>query len=144
MTGITRLTLPSGAWIDVKDRLRVRDTREVHTHAVDGVSSDGATYRLNMIKHQIATAAVRIMNWSVMDDGTSHKSGEPQLIPWPVGKSPFKERVEVIEGLDEDAFDEITKALNAHLKKIDADAVTEKNATADGETDSGQTSPSVN
>ena len=144
MVPITRLTLKSGAWIDVKDKLQVRDTREVHTHSVDGVSSDGQTYRFNVVKHQIATAAVRILNWSVMDDGSLHKDRQPKLIPWPQGKAPFKERVEVIENLDAEAFEEVTDAINAHFKALDAAAVTEKNATQDGEIDSGETSPSVN
>ncbi len=141
---ITRLTLKNGSFIDVKDKLRVRDTREVHTHSVEGVSSDGLTYRFNGVKHQIATAAVRITNWSVMDDGSMHKDKEPKLIPWPTGKSPFKERVEIIENLDADAFDEIMTAIGVHIAKVDAASVAEKNEIADGETASAQTSPSAN
>ena len=140
---VTRLTLKDGSFVDVKDKLRVRDTREVHTHSVDGVSSDGLTYRFNVVKHQIATVAVRVTNWSVKDDGSQHKDGEPKLIPWPTGKSQFKDRVEIIENLDADTFDEIARVVNAHVTKVDAATVTEKNEIPDGETDSEQTSPSA-
>ena len=51
---MARLDLPDGQWIDVKDKLQVRDKRDVHTYSVDGVSSDGKTYRFNVVKHQIA------------------------------------------------------------------------------------------
>ena len=62
---MARLDLPDGQWIDVKDKLQVRDKRDVHSYSVDGVSSDGKTYRFNVVKHQIASAAVRITGWSL-------------------------------------------------------------------------------
>lgn len=131
----TRLELKHG-WIDVKDKLKVRDKREVHQHSVDGVSSDGLTYRFNVVKHQIATAAVRISNWSLTDDG--------KPILWPAGKAAFKDRVETIESLDEDAFDEITRVLNDHFKAVEAEDEAEKKEIQDGEIAAGPISPSAN
>ena len=141
---ISRLTLPNDqGWIDVKDRLKVRDKREVHSYSVDGVATDGQTYRFNVVKHQIATAAVRILNWSLMDDGEAHKDGKPQPISYPSGKT-FKARVEAIEGLDETAFEAVTDALNAHVKAVEEAAEDEKKETAAGGTGSDPTSSSVN
>lgn len=133
----TRLSLSKDQFVDVKDKLRVRDKREVHTYSVDGVSSDGQTYRFNVVKHQIANAAVRIVNWLIRDE-----DGKP--IPYPVGKATVKERIEAIEGLDEDIFEEVTKALSAFEKSSDEEAEEEKNETPDGEITSGPSSPSVN
>ena len=124
----TRLILQNDQWIDVKDKLRVRDKRDVHTYSVDGVSSDGQTYRFNVVKHQIATAAVRILTWSLKDE-------DSKPIAWPSGR-PFKDRIEAIENLDEEAFDAITEALSEHAKAVEAESVTEKNETPAGETSS--------
>lgn len=133
----TKLTLPTGQWIDVKDKLRVIDKRDVHTYSVDGVSSDGQTYRFNVVKHQIATAAVRIVGWSIKDE-------KDKDILWPAGKKAFKDRVDTIEQLDEDVFDGITDAISKFTKEIDAEADDEKKETPVGATDSGPTSPSAN
>lgn len=132
----TRLDLKNDQHIDVKDRLKVRDKRDVHSYSVDGVSSDGLTYRFNVVKHQIGTAAVRIVNWSLKDEAG-------KAIQWPVGKTPFKERVEAVESLDEDAFDEIVKVLNKHFKDIEAEDDDEKKEITDGEIVSGQSLPSA-
>ena len=132
----TRLPLSDGQFVDVKEKLRVRDKREVHTYSVDGVSSDGQTYRFNVVKHQIATAAVRIVNWLIKGE-----DGKPT--PFPVGKATVKEKIEAIENLDEDVFEEITKAVNDFEKSLDTEAEEEKNETSDGETTSEPSSPSV-
>ncbi len=132
---MTRLTLKNGQWFDVKDKLKVRDKREVHTYAVDGVAADRQTYRFNVVKHQIANAAVRILNWDLKDE-----DGKP--VAWAAGKS-VADRIAVIEGLDESVFEELTDVLNAHLEAVDAASVAEKNATADGASESGTTSPSA-
>jgi hypothetical protein len=117
---MARLDLPDGQWIDVKDKLQVRDKRDVHTYSVDGVSSDGKTYRFNVVKHQIATAAVRITGWSLP-------------VEYPNGKrSATADRIAVIEGLDEDTFDAMTTVLDAHAKAADAEADAEKNETPAG------------
>lgn len=132
---MTRLTLGNGTWIDVKDSQKVRDRKEIHSYSVDGVATDQQTYRFNIVKHQIATAASRILNWNVPDE-----DGKP--VPWPAGR-PFKDRIAVIEGLDEKVFEDITEAINKHIELLDAAAVAEKNAMADGVTDSVTSSPSA-
>lgn len=133
---MARLTLKNGQWLEVKDKQRVRDRKDVHTYSVDGISSDGQTYRFNVVKHQIATAAARIKHWSLKDEfGKS--------IPWSQGQA-FRERVEIIEGLDEDVFEEITDLLNTHLKAVEGEEDEEKKETPDGETPSTTNSSSVN
>lgn len=117
---MARLELPGGQWIDVKDKLQVRDKRDVHTFSVDGVSSDGKTYRFNVVKHQIATAAVRIQGWSLP-------------AAYPNGKrSTTADKIAVIEDLDEDIFDAITTAIGTFTKAADDEADAEKNATPAG------------
>ena len=140
---MTRLELPNNQWFEVKDKLKVRDKRDVHAYSVDGVSSDGLTYRFNVVKHQIANAAVRIVNWSLLDDGNMHRDGKPQAIPWPVGKASFKERVEAVENLDEEAFDAIVKVLNKHTKDVEVEDEDEKKEIPDGEIVSAPSLPSA-
>ncbi len=133
-----RLELADGKFLVVKDKLRVRDKREVHTYSVDGVSSDGQTYRFNVVKHQIANAAVRIVHWE------GFKGDDGKAIPYPVGKATVKEKIEAIENLDEDVFEEVTKALSDFEKANEEEADAEKNEIPDGETTSSPSSQSVN
>ena len=129
----TRLTLQKDQWIDVKDRLKVRDTSDVHSHSVDGVATDGLTYRFNIVKHQIATAAVRIVNWCIKDD-------DGKNVQWPVK---FKDRVATIEGLDAEVFEDVAKAVTDHVRTMEDAADAAKKSTPDGATDSGPSSPSA-
>ena len=133
---VTRLNLSNGQWLDVKDRLKVKDKRDQHSYSVDGVSSDGQTYRFNIVKHGIATAAIRIVNWLVNDE-----TGKP--VAWPSGK-PFKDRVEAIESLDEEVFEEIAREIRLHVERVEEASDAAKKSTPDGETNSATTSPSVN
>jgi hypothetical protein len=123
---MTRLELPNGQFLDIKDKLKVRDTRDVHTYSVDGVSSDGATYRFNIVKYQIAQAAVKITGWSVTDD-------KGHVVPW-FATASFKERIATLENLDADTFETIVTALTAHDHATEAAAVAEKNVSPDGGT----------
>ena len=116
-----RIALSCDQWIDVRERLKVKDKRDVHSYSVDGLATDGLTYRLNVVKHQIATAAVRITDW--------HLSGEKS---YPT-VSQFKDKVAAIEELGEDIFDEITAALGNSDKAKQAAEDEEKNAIAGGE-----------
>lgn len=133
---ITRLPLDGGRWVDVKNRLKVKDGKEVHTYSVDGMATDGQTYRFNIVKHRIATAAVRIVNWG----GFTDDAGKP--LAWPAGQ-PFKARVDVIEGLDQAEFDTVIDAVTEHIKAVEAADEAEKKSTAGGETDSTPSSTSA-
>ena len=134
---VTRLHLSDGQWIDVKDVLKMRDKRDQHSYSVDGMSTDGTTYRFNVVKHTIATAAIRIRNWSVK---ASDDLGKP--LRWPSGKS-FKERVEIVESLDEDTFEEISTAIRGHETALTEASEAAKKPTPTGATDSTATSPSA-
>lgn len=129
-----RLTLPQG-WIEVKPKLKVLDKKHQHAYSVDGVSSDGKTYRFNVVKHQIATAAIRITAW-----GLTGEDGKP--IPYPTGR-PFEDRVAAIEQLDEEMFEAITEALDAHVRTVEADHAEGKAETPVGGTPSGASLPSA-
>lgn len=132
---MTRLDLGNGKWIDVKERLKVRDGRDVHTYSDPGVASDGMTYRYNLAKNQIATAAVRIINWNLEDE-----RGRP--ITWPAAMN-FKDRVQAIESLDIDVFEALMAKLNDFINSLAAESEKEKNGAGDGETNSEVTSPSA-
>jgi hypothetical protein len=131
---ITKLTLPNGQWIDVKDRQTVRDETDVHTYSNEGMSADG--YRYSIVKHRAATAAVRIVNWSVKHEDTGKD------IPWPSGKA-FKERLDVILALYEEQGDAIHAAITEHLNALAVAKEAAKKATQDGATNSEQSSPSA-
>jgi hypothetical protein len=131
---ITKLTLANGETIDVKDRQTVRDEKEVHTYSNEGMAAD--SYKYNIVKHRIATAAVRIKAWTVTND-------DGKIIPWPGPGSSFKERIEVIESLYEEQGDMISEAIATHLNALKKVNAAEKKETQDGATDSGQSSPSA-
>jgi hypothetical protein len=137
VTGITRLELSDGQWVDAKDSLKMRDKRDQHSYSVDGMSTDGTTYRFNVVKHTIATAAIRILNWSLK---ATDDFGKP--VRFPSGKS-FKDRVEAIESLDEDTFEAISKAIQEHEKALTEASEAAKKLTPTGATDSTATSPSA-
>jgi hypothetical protein len=130
---VTRLTLSNGEWIDVKDRQTVRDEKEIYSYSNEGISGDANRY--NIIKHRIATAAIRIKNWSLTNE-------DGKVIPWPVGKS-FKERVDVIESLYEDQGDMVTEAITAHLTALAAARADQKKEIQAGETNSEPSSLSA-
>jgi hypothetical protein len=134
MDAMTRLTLKNGQWFDVKDKMKVRDNEFVHSFSYQGISNDGKTIHYNIIKHQISTLAVRTLAWSLVDE-------DGKVIHWPVGKNPHRERVDVIENLDGETFEEVSDLLAAHIKSLEP--VTEKNETAGGEPNSTTTSPSA-
>ena len=131
---VTRLELSNGEWIEVKDRQTVRDEKEVHSYSNEGMSTDG--YRYNIVKHRIATAAVRIKKWGLTND-------DGKVITWPGPGSSFKERVEAVESLYEEQGDLIHEAITKHLTALSVANAAEKKETQDGATDSEQSSPSA-
>jgi hypothetical protein len=121
---VERLNVSGSQWVDVKAKLKVRDTRQIHSYSVDGMSSDGKTYRFNIVKYNIAHAAARITAWDGLKDGD-------KPIAYPSGKS-FDDRIAAIESLDDEDFDAIATVINKRFNKNDDESVTEKNAQ-DGE-----------
>lgn len=120
---VHRVEMGTDTWVDLKERLKVRDKRDIHTYSVDGVATDGQTYRLNVVKHQIASAAVRVVAWKL--DGVKS---------FPSEKAAFKERVAAIEDLDEELFDALNLKIREFESERDRQEEEEKNATADGVT----------
>jgi hypothetical protein len=120
---MTRLELPKGQWIEVRDRLNVGHTEDRIGYAAAGVSSDGEDFRWNMARYRTATAAIFILNWS---EGVVDELGKP--VGWAAGKS-FKDRCTAVKRIDAVFFDHIAKALEAHERTSEEDVVTEKNET---------------
>lgn len=131
---ITRLELPNGEWIDVKDRQTAGDEANVNSYSNEGISADGNRY--NVVRHRIGTAAVRIKAWSLTND-------EGKVIAWPGPASSFRERCAVIEKLYEEQNDLIGAAISKHLAALAAARAEEKKETTVGETGSAPSSPSA-
>jgi hypothetical protein len=132
----TRLTLADGqSWIDVKDKLKVRDDRAVSEYATLGFTTDGKEVRLDPERNKIGAAAVRILNWRLASNG----NGE-SIAPYPAGQ-PFEARCAAIDDLYADTFQQIVDALNIHFAEK---PVPEKNAvTQSGEPDLSTSLPSA-
>ena len=134
----TRLDLPNGQWIDVKDKLNMQDVEDKNLYSSDGVSADGQTMRFSVIRHSVATAAIYIKNWS---DGLTDENGKP--VRWPLEKPSFRDRTQTIKKLDQDVFESLFTALRKHAKEADEVDQDAKKDTSGGETGSGPTSPSA-
>lgn len=134
----TRLELPNGQWIDVKDKLNMQDVEDKNLYSSDGVSADGQTMRFSVIRHSVATAAIYIKNWS---DGLTDENGKP--VRWPLEKPSFQERTKTIKKLDQDVFEALFTVLRKHAKDGEEEDAAEKKDAPGGETASGQTSPSA-
>lgn len=135
---MTRLELPNGQWIDVKDKLNMQDVEDKNLYSSDGVSADGQTMRFSVIRHSVATAAIYIKNWS---DGLTDENGK--AIRWPLEKPSFQERTKTVKKLDQDVFESLFTVLRKHAKDADEEADAEKKDAPGGATDSGATSPSA-
>lgn len=103
--GIKRVEIEGGDWVDLKEKLKIGDKANIQGQASDGIASDQKSFRFNVVRYNIANAAVRIVNWSLKDD-----DGKP--IDYPTGK-PFNDRVRAVSGLDEEVFDKINTAIEA-------------------------------
>ncbi len=117
---IKRVDVEGGDWLDLKDKLKIGDKANIQSQASDGIASDQKSFRFNVVRYNIANAAVRIVNWSLKnDDGTP--------IDFPSGK-PFDDRVKAVSGLDEEVFDKVHAAIEAFEETLGK----EKNAQTDG------------
>lgn len=119
---VKRVQLKGENWVDLTDRQKVRHRAFVYEYSKARVSSDGQQFQANAVEHQVATATVRIANWSI-------QGGKE----WPIAGT-LADKAAVIEDLDGDVFDEIAAAVSAfeaELGKKSEDAP-EKNATSDG------------
>lgn len=144
-----RLTLRNGEWFDIKESFKMRDKKDLSTYAADGVSAggaDGTVYRLNPVKYRMGQVATRTVNWGITEERLVRNAEQKleakrEVIPWPVGGT-FKAKIEAVESLDEDVFEEMFQLLNAHIDRMDAEAAAEKNDQG-GENESSSSSPSA-
>lgn len=116
---IKRVDVEGGDWLDVKEVLKIGDKANVQGYASDGIAADQKSFNYNIVRHQIASAAVRILNWSLKD-------GEAP-ITYPVGK-PFDDRTKAVADLSEDDFARVYAAVESFEESLSK----EKNAPKDG------------
>lgn len=121
---MTRLDLADGQWIDVREKLKVRDKAFINAYSVRGLSEERMV-GFNVVNYNIAHAAVRITAWAIKDD-------KGRDIAYPGSTVSPEERAKAICALDEDIFEPIADAIDAYVKS--KALVTEKNETADGVT----------
>lgn len=134
----TRLDLPNGQWIDVKDKLNMQDVEDKNLYSSDGVSADGQTMRFSVVRHSVAMAAIYIKNWS---DGLTDENGKP--VRWPLEKPSFRDRTATVKKLDQDVFEGLFAVLRKHANDSDGEDADEKKDTPGGETSSEPSSPSA-
>ena len=118
---MTRLDLPKGQWIDVRDRLNNGHTEDRIGLAAQGVSSDGSNFNWHMGKYRTATAAIFIVRWS---DGIVDEQGKP--LAWAAGQS-FKYRCAIALKVDANLFAVIVAKMYAHEAAIQNEWVAEGN-----------------
>jgi hypothetical protein len=123
---IVRLELSDGDWVDVKKRLTVGEERAAFQAIVGEVNQATGWRRPNVEMVGIAEMVAYIVRWSFRD---------AQDLPVPVS-------VTAIKQLDAVSFNEIEKALEAHVAAVEAELAALKNGK-DGENKSVATSPSA-
>jgi hypothetical protein len=110
---IVRLPLSDGDFIDIKKELNAGENRRVFARLVKDMHA-GEKIQLEPEQVGLTKVVEYLIGWSFTDG-----NGKP---------------VDVSEGaiqnLDQDTFTEITKAIDAHEEKMDAERTARKNGTA--------------
>lgn len=102
---MTRLDLPKGQWIEVKEEMTVADDDFKFGYASDGINQDGRV-NFNVVRHNVARAAVRIVATSLDDK-------------WPkAGPDVRRQRAMRVHALSSKVFDGIVKALDAYEQSL--------------------------
>ncbi len=113
----TRLPISGGDFIDVKERL-THGEREDFFATIAPFDNSGLS---KVDRHLLRTTRVLtyLLGWSLTLDGVP--------VPYSL-ELPESERASTLRGLDPDTFDEIHKALEAHIEAMDAEREARKNA----------------
>lgn len=102
----------NGDWIDVKARLSKGEKDDGFTSLVKGGMYAGQKAELDPKKVQLVVFRQYVLGWSFLGlDG--------KALP-----------IEAVDSIDPDRFDEITLALDQHVKDIEAETKARKNALA--------------
>lgn len=123
---IVRLELSDGDWIDVAKQLTVGEERAAFQAIVGEVNQNTGWRKPNVEMVGIAEMVAYIKRWSFRD----------------ANDLPVAVTVDAIKSMDSESFIEIEKALEKHIKAVEAEMAARKNSH-DGETNSVATSPSV-
>jgi hypothetical protein len=124
------LDLPDGEWIEVREELSVGEQRKAYTAAVKGSTKteDGTRTEYDAQRLSFALVVAYLVSWSVRD-------GKGQ----PVDITTLDKRRAAIEALDEESFNVIEAAIDAHVAEVTA----AKKMTSEAASNSSATSPSV-
>ncbi len=115
-----RLDLPGNQWIDVKQRLTYGEKKRADASLVKELRQDGrVTPDLEMV--EMAQVMAYLIEWSLRTE-----TGEPVRID-----TEAKKRA-ALSNLDPEQFAVIRDAIDAHIARMDAARVAEKNDQAGG------------
>jgi hypothetical protein len=135
-TATVRLTLADGQWIDVRKQLTSGEERDISRRAAkryqrsSDTGDDTVTVEFDVTKYAPLRVAAYVSAWSA-----------PVFLPANFG---LEKKLDIVESLHPDAVDAMDAAIRDYIKTRDAERSEEKKApaTASGETDSDQISPS--
>ena len=65
-SGVTRLELPGGQWLEVRDELSVGEERAAMSRQISQVGADGS-FKPNLEQVGMAETAAYIVDWSLVD-----------------------------------------------------------------------------
>jgi hypothetical protein len=125
---MTRLDLPNGQWLDVKEDVKAKDKRDSYEYSGLRAGPDGSKSQdiAALQRHQAGSAAIWIATWSIIADG--------KAVHWPGDRATFKNRCDAVWELPGRTFDLVVTAVQNQMNAIENDEVAEKNEIPAGVT----------
>lgn len=117
---VVRLPLSDGDWIDVKRRLNTGESQEMFSRMSPSVSP-GKDLTFDSRVALTAKVLAYLVGWSFIDEGV------PVLMS---PEMPAEKRLQVINALYPEDFQEVREAIDAHEEAILKEVEAEKNAKA--------------
>jgi len=121
---IVRLELSDGDWLEVKKRLSIGEERASFQQISGSINNEG-WIRPNVEMVGIAEVLAYLVDWSLID----------------ANDKPVKVSKDALLSMDPDDYKEIEEAVQAHIKKMDAERAHEKKVA--GLSASSTSAPSV-
>jgi hypothetical protein len=127
-----RIELPGNQWLLVKKHLTAGESREIMAHMMKrAFAGQPAEVEPKMV--QVAQCVVYLIDWSLPD-----AAGRPVVIR----EQPVDVVIAALNNMDEDAFEIVRIAIDAHAKAMKAEREHEKKASS-GAPEPSPTSASV-
>lgn len=113
------IQLSEGYWIEVKKRLSVGEERYVMAQALGAVNVQDGTRKPNLEVLGMGEVAAYLVDWNFTD-----VKGKPVPIDSEAAK------LAAIKGLDDETYDEIDKAIDAHKAAMEREIAEAKKTRA--------------